>query len=45
VRQVRNQNIGLIYCVGENAEERENEQGEEVIHAQLEGIKDILNES
>ena len=31
VEQARNHNLGVIYCVGENLEEQESEQGEEVL--------------
>ena len=43
--QARNANLGLIYCVGENLEERENEQSLAVIHNQLNSIKEKLDET
>lgn len=35
----------MIYCVGENLEERESEHGDEVIINQLNEIKSILEET
>ena len=40
---MRAQNIGLIYCVGENLQEHEAEIGQEVIGTQLASIKEFLD--
>lgn len=37
--------MGLIYCVGENLEQRENEESSEVIFSQLASIKEKLDET
>jgi triosephosphate isomerase len=45
VIQARNANLGLIYCVGENLEQREAEESQEVIFSQLASIKEKLDET
>ena len=45
VTQARDANLGLIYCVGENLEQRENEESSEVIFHQLASIKEKLDET
>ena len=43
--QARSQDIGVIYCVGENLEEYESEQGEEVLYRQLDAVKEELDKT
>ena len=45
VVQARAQNIGVIYCVGENLEEYESEQSEEILFSQLQAIKEELDKT
>ena len=45
VNQARDANLGVIYCVGENLEQRENEESSEVIFSQLASIKEKLDET
>ena len=45
VQQAREQNLGVIYCVGESLQEREAEQTHEVISAQLEAIKETMDQT
>ena len=44
VKQARDANLGLIYCVGETLEEREAEQTVNVIEGQLNAVKEIMEE-
>lgn len=45
VEQARSQNIGVIYCVGENLEEYESEQSEEILYSQLQAVKEELDKT
>lgn len=45
VEQARAQNIGVIYCVGENLEEYESEMSEEVLFGQLQAVKEELDKT
>jgi len=45
VAQARAANIGIVYCVGETLEEREQEMSEDVIHEQLASIKECLDQT
>ena len=37
--------MGIIYCVGENLEQREAEQTSEIIYSQLESVKESLDQT
>jgi len=37
--------LGVIYCVGENLEEHDHEMTQEVIHNQLNSIKDTMQQT
>lgn len=43
VAQARSENLGIIYCVGENLEQRERELTQEIIFSQLSSIKEKLD--
>lgn len=45
VALARQANLGVIYCVGENLDQRESEQTQEVIFDQLHQIKDKMDET
>mmetsp|Transcript_18443 Transcript_18443/g.31551 ORF Transcript_18443/g.31551 Transcript_18443/m.31551 type:complete len:265 (-) Transcript_18443:119-913(-) len=45
VEQAREANLGLIYCVGENLEQRESEMTYDIINQQLGSIKEILDKT
>ena len=45
VEQARSQNIGVIYCVGENLEEYESEQSEDILFSQLQAIKEEMDKT
>ena len=45
VEQARSANLGLIYCVGDNLDERESEKTHDVIYHQLQSIKEKLDET
>lgn len=45
VDQARSGNLGLIYCVGESLEEREEEKTWDVLHHQLGSIKEKLDQT
>ena len=45
LEQARSQDLGVIYCVGENLEEHESEQGEEVLFSQLQAVKEDLDKT
>ena len=45
VKQARENNLGVIYCVGESKEEKEQDRSLEVISNQLNQIKDCMDQT